>query len=155
MALATNRIAAQGLVALLLAAVVFLCGCPGRDYKLVNVSGTVTLDDKPLEGGHVTFQPMAEGNNRSPGPGSVGVCDENGRYSLRTVLDEQGAVIGKHQVKIRLNAYREMPAPVSDVDTQPIREMVPPWYNDNTILEFTVPPKGTDQADFDLSTKRQ
>jgi hypothetical protein len=69
------------LVALLIFASVHLAGCE-RPMKRVTVSGNVTLDGKPLQGGVLLFHPdVAKGNNiRVSCTGPV----SNGRYKLVT-----------------------------------------------------------------------
>lgn len=52
-----------------------LAGCGGHEST---VSGTVTLDGKPLGRGTVTFHPQAHG---TPGYGAIG---PNGQYTVQT-----------------------------------------------------------------------
>ena len=52
------------------------------------------LDGKPLAKASVTFLPEAGGRP------SYGVTDENGRYRLAYSMNEEGAEVGKCQVKI-------------------------------------------------------
>jgi hypothetical protein len=73
---------------------------------LAEVSGTVTLDGKPLENAIVQFQPITEGPKRDRNLAtSFGITDKDGKYSLvYLVIDEQritGAVIGMHRIVIR------------------------------------------------------
>src|SRR4051812_19172027 len=81
------------------AAVISFTGC---EQSLVPVSGRVTLDDKPLAGAVVTFQPRAGGDAaKSPTSGSVGRTDQDGRYNLRLIApDQPGAAVGEHTVTI-------------------------------------------------------
>jgi hypothetical protein len=58
------------------------------------VSGTVTFDDKPVEGAQVTF--MAPGAPRA----AIGNTDSQGRYRLTTFKPNDGAVPGTHAVTI-------------------------------------------------------
>src|SRR2546423_14993947 len=68
------------------------------EQSLVPVSGRVTLDDKPLAGAVVTFQPRAGGDAaKSPTSGSVGRTDQDGRYNLRLIApDQPGAAVCNH-----------------------------------------------------------
>ena len=77
-------------------------GCQGRSYDVAEVSGRVTLDGKPLADAQVMFQPVATSDkNTSPGPGSWGKTDSDGRYRLEIVEPaEPGAVVGTHRVTI-------------------------------------------------------
>jgi hypothetical protein len=74
----------------------FVGGCGTKGFA--PVSGTVTLDGKPLPNASVNFQPL---DSKQSGQGSVGKTDADGRYSLRVVVDNKaGAVVGKHRVSI-------------------------------------------------------
>lgn len=134
-------LAAYGLVA---TACLALAGCHS-DYKLVKVSGTVTLRGKPISGVEVRFQPMTSGNNINPGPGSMGVSGTDGRYVL-VVQDaslKPGAVVGKHMVFL---STAVPPAdPKSDAPSpQPL------YYRSET---FEVPAHSIDIADFALMSE--
>lgn len=124
-----------------------LLGCHTRDYEVAPVSGRITLDQKPVEGIHVSFQPEAAGKEAlNPGPGSFGVTDAEGRYRLELVEPRRsGAVIGTHRVRFALLSEN---AAIDDVGG-PFRSRLPSKYRDGSVT-FTVPPEGTDQANFDL-----
>lgn len=131
---------------LVILAALFTGGCKDGS-RTAPVSGQVKLNGKPLPEAHLTFQPKASGSV-NVGVGSVGVTDIDGRYNLKTINGDNGAVVGRHTVSIRTNAFREV-APASDKD--PVgrpKERIPSRYNDNTELEFNVPAEGTDAADF-------
>jgi hypothetical protein len=138
----------------LLAAVLFCCalivtGCESKTYSLVEVTGKVTLDGKPVPDAVVNFQPQA-GENRSPGPGSTGRCDAEGRFQLSTIRNEPGAVVGVHGV--RIYSYSPESPAVSDTDTEPRKEIIPDRYNYASVLTYEVPASGTNSADFELTT---
>ena len=127
-----------------------LVGCTQSEYPLAPVSGMVKLDGQPLADAVVNFQPMAtEGNNA--GPGSTGRTDASGRFELTTMDDLNGAVVGKH--KVRIYSYSPESPSVSDEDdaNTPV-EKVPDQYNYRSRLEFEVPSAGTQAADFDLQS---
>src|SRR5262245_42177646 len=72
-----------------------LAGCSGKNVVLnETVEGTVKIDGKPLAGVVVQFVP--EGETRLPG--SSGVTDERGHYTLTCENQRSGAVVGKHRV---------------------------------------------------------
>lgn len=127
-----------------------LSGCGGPGYEVATVSGRITLDQKPIEGLHVSFQPQATSKeDPNPGLGSFGLTDADGRYRLQLVeLTTPGAVVGGHQVRFCLREERE------DLDDagRPMGKRLPPRYSDGSIT-FTVPAEGTDQANFDLLSK--
>lgn len=132
-------------------AALFASGCGDEGYDLAPVSGVVTLDGKPLAGGVIQYQPLG-GESMSPGPGSAGVLDSEGRYQLQTQTSPRrdGAVIGTHQVRIY---SRNAEAPATDVDTNTTPELVPPKYNYRTEISIDVPAEGRDDADFHLKTE--
>lgn len=138
----------QMLFSVILAALVAGCGGGG----LGPVSGVVYLDNKPLAGASVSFQPIASEGTEA-GLGSYGKTDEQGRYNLMTIEgDRSGAVVGKHRVQISI----PISAP-SNRDDLPggatMRDKLHANYNQQSKLTFTVPEGGTDSADFKLTSK--
>jgi hypothetical protein len=117
---------------------------------LAPVSGIVTLDGQPVSGVRVTFQPSGR-DVENPGPGSSAFSDASGRYELKTVRDEPGAVPGQHTVRI-LNPEPEK-AGSNDGAGPPRKEIIPRRYEVSSDLTFDVPPDGTDAANFELSSK--
>jgi len=89
-----------GLIAALLLAAMALSGCGSKGSNLpkpVLVTGTVTLDGKPLANATVYFRP--EGDKM--GTGSTGTTDANGKYELVTSFGNEtkpGAIPGKYRV---------------------------------------------------------
>jgi hypothetical protein len=70
-----------------------LCGCGGSAKDLVEVSGNVLLDGKPLTIGSVLTMPER-------GPGASGTINEQGEFTLTTRGMGSGASIGKHHVGV-------------------------------------------------------
>lgn len=60
---------------------------------MVPVSGTVTFNGKPLEFGSIMFQPPS-------GQPAQGQIQSDGSFTLSTYKPGDGAVIGKHKVRI-------------------------------------------------------
>ena len=138
-----------GLAVILLAGLATGCGGPTA-HEVVPVSGTVTLDEQPTQGIHVTFTPLAEGQIEA-GPGSAALTDEQGRFTLQTAEASRrsGAVPGKHSV---IFSFVTEQAPDDDsIQTQP-QVTLPERYGDGSET-FEVPAAGTDQANFDLKTQ--
>ena len=77
--------------------------------------------------------------NPNPGRGSMGVTDEEGKFTLRVNGKQSGAAVGKHKVAISKQIAQ--------------RELIPSKYNRDSKLEFEVPPEGSEQADFPLTSK--
>jgi hypothetical protein len=129
----------------LAALLVLSTGCDSGPYKTARVSGRVTLNGSPLADAAVTFQPVAT-KGKDPGPGSGGVTDADGRYTLTLVgKTTRGAVVGKHKVLITMY-QKDDPA---DDRPKPVKRL-PKRYNSKTELQFEVPSGGSDSADFNL-----
>ncbi len=133
------------LLVLLLAAV----GCGGDEYPLAPVSGTVTLDGAPVADARIGFEPVRQGESLEAGPGSYGKTDQEGRFSLKSLHGDQGAVVGPHMVRITtFQTKGSGPAGIEVV----AEERIPARYVDGSTLRFTVPADGTDEADFELTS---
>jgi hypothetical protein len=117
-------------------------GCSSQDFEIAPVSGAVTLAGQPLANASVAFQPRGRSSTRV-GPTSAGTTDSGGRFALRVISDDrEGAVVGEHIVWISTSG-------VSQDASRGGRDRVPLKYQDGS-LRFTVPPGGTDRANFDL-----
>jgi len=132
-------------------------GC-GGSKKAVPVSGTVTLDGKPLANATVSFQPWApKGKMDAGGVGSTGKTNEKGEFTLTLVNGGTGAVTGKHRVVILSHTQ----AADDDGDARPkrggpeITNRVPERYGPGgkDELSFDVPSGGTNKADFPLTSQ--
>lgn len=111
---------------------------------MVPVSGTITLDDEPLAGAYVTFEPLKSSGELV----STGVTNEAGEYVL-SCGDDSGAVAGTHRVLITTIS----PDDYKDELSAMPRDRVPPHYQDGSLTR-DVPEQGTDSADFSLQTRR-
>ena len=129
-----------------------IVGCGGRDYELVPVSGRITLNEEPLAGINVSFQPKGKTpKDLLPGPGSYGRADADGRYSLKTadLENDEGAVVGKHVVRLIVPDEMRGGDPDDDMPSGTPQIVLPKRAQDGSV-EFEVPPGGTDQANFDF-----
>lgn len=119
-----------------------LVGC-GQDSgpALANVTGTVTLDGKPLPDAAVTFYP-ADG-----GRPSQGFTDESGKYTLRFTGTKEGAVVGQNTVQV------EVGLPMGESEAPPASKLpqLPAKYNKKTELTAEVK-RGSNTIDFDLTS---
>ncbi len=127
-------------------------GCGGKG-KIAHVSGTVTLNGKPVKDVAVTFQPVVTDTNNAPGPSAFGVTGADGRYTAKLITGEaKGATVGKNQV--RFSAYVP-PDPDPNYDgpakTKPSVQIPSRYWSDSKI-EFDVPAKGTSSANFELTS---
>jgi hypothetical protein len=135
------------------ACLAIVAGCGDRAPRIAPVSGRVTLDGKPLGKGSITFVPTATKENQAPGPTAQALTDADGRYQLSVDVSTPGAVVGK--CRIYITTLLSDPA-TDDRDAggprPKVRDRVPAKYNQGTELTFDVPPTGTDQANFDLTS---
>jgi hypothetical protein len=129
-----------------------LSGCGGNAFPIAPVSGKITLDGKPLAGARIGFEPQPIGNSLESGPGSYAKTDEQGRYTLKALNGQEGAVVTTHDIWIRTFVAK---ADRGDLTIAAAKERVPARYNDSSTLTFTVPEEGTDAADFALTSKAE
>ncbi len=111
------------------------------------------MDDKPLAGASVVFQPVETAKGNATMGEAYGKTDASGRYSLRQVLnDSAGAGPGRYRVSIS-SGTAPIPDPLSDAAPPPgTTEPIPARYNAHSELTLEVPAGGTKQADFQLSS---
>jgi hypothetical protein len=69
-------------------------GCGADGPEIASVVGSVTLDDHPVEGAMIYFEPVAGGRS------STALTDAEGQYELKYIGDRMGALLGDHQVRI-------------------------------------------------------
>ncbi len=141
-------------VALLLAA----GGCGGGP-AYVPVSGVVLLDGKPYAKAVVSFQPVGTAENPNPGRGSSAYTDEQGRFVLKCDDGTNGAVVGKHQLRIMTkgNDVVQLADGGGSVDggTPPPKGTVDPipadWGTDSK-REVDVPAGGLSDLKFEITS---
>ena len=112
-------------------------GCGQSGPELAPVSGRVTLDGNPVADADVMFQPEEK---RSP---SVGRTDKDGRYVIAYKRGVEGALVGKHTVRIMT---------VTEITQAP--QLVPARYNTETELHKEVK-SGENKIDFELTTVKK
>ena len=118
-----------------------LSGCswtPSDEPELGTVSGTVTMDGRPLPGVWVGFAPAT-------GRSSNGLTDKNGHFELNYLPEKRGAKVGSHKVAITTPREDESGAEVPN-----FRELVPPQYNARTTLTADVK-SGHNEINFPLT----
>lgn len=119
-------------------------GGPDDRPELGEVEGTVMMDDKPLIGALVQFQP----ENGRP---SSGTTDEAGHYVLSFRPGVPGAAVGKH--KVRISTYREdRPDAEDESQKKGQKETVPAEYNRNSKLTADVKAGENEPIDFKLKS---
>mgnify|MGYP002780921314 CR=1 FL=1 len=87
---------------------VFAIGCSSSDKpELVEVTGNITKNGKPLVDAMVEFYPEAKAGV------SAGVTDAEGNFKLNYVTGEPGAAIGKHTVNVTGGRVAGAPEPAT------------------------------------------
>ncbi len=125
-------------------------GCGGDNLPREAISGTVTVDGKPLKAGVITFVP-----NAPDIPTQAGAAVVEGKYTIERA---QGLVPGKYKVVVssgggdEANAEKQVDH-VTDMPGMPpvpAKETIPSTYGANSILEANVTAGGSNQFDFNL-----
>ena len=143
-------ILAAGLVAL-------LGGCGQTDPSLVPVTGTVTVNERPLANATVTFIPK----DVTPGFGGTGKTDGSGKYTLLGSRDNAPAIPpGEYRVAVSKRLMPDGSEVPANENTPPMmspaRESLPVGYSNpaTTQLTATVKPGGG-PIDFPLKDKKK
>lgn len=90
-----NRKPALAAQVLGLVSLVVLAGCGKSGPRTYPVTGTVTYQNTPVEGAMVSFSPVdPEGN------AAFGTTDAQGRYTLTSFEQNDGAVAGDYTVRV-------------------------------------------------------
>lgn len=156
-----NVAAKLGLVLLAGTITLATIGCGGdegkRDYALREITGTVTLDGKPLPNATVSFQVQRDTQNPKGGRTAFGKTDAEGKYAIEYIRKEMGAPVGMNLVSIS-TAFAATEAS-EGVEAKPaVKEIVPAKYNtknkNNKEMMIKVE-KGSDPLvqNFDLKSK--
>jgi hypothetical protein len=132
---------------LLLIAIGLVSGCGPHSDRLA-ITGKVTLNGEPLDGGSIQFTSLGEKKMNG------GAMVNGGAYKI---AQEKGLLPGKYHVEINApdNAakpivYRSSPDSPGVV-TQP--DKVPPEYNINSKKTIEVTADGANNFDFDIQGK--
>lgn len=118
-------------------------GCAKSDRpELGTVSGTVTLDGKPLPEANIAFTPVDGGRT------SMAVTDSEGKYELKYTTDAKGAKIGEHHV--RVSTFQQG----GDEPDSPkgVPEKVPAKYQKSGTIKEEVT-AGPNTIDIELTSK--
>lgn len=153
-----------GLTGLLVAA----AGCDGQRMP-VPVSGTVTLDGRPVEGATVTFHLIGDDRDGRP---AIGQTDKTGTFRLKTG-NEDGARPGDYKVVITKNVLADPKLKIPDFpdtpegrnqrdhflwkhfgdDQPPYRSVLPDRYGDLKATPLTCKVPGNSPVHFPLTSK--
>ncbi len=79
----------------------FLCGCgTGGTFPVAKTTGKVTCNGQPVPHAMVFFEPLMEGNSALVGKQGFAVAGEDGTFTISSYGTNDGAVIGKHRVRV-------------------------------------------------------
>lgn len=103
----------------LLSSIPFLSGCGNaNEFKVSAVSGTVTCNGKPLTEGLVIFEPIPDAGRKAQesGRSATGIVQPDGTFILSTYRKNDGAMVGKHIVKVFAPAPEDDDAPITEAN---------------------------------------
>ena len=143
-------------------------GCDGRRTP-VPVSGTVTLDGKPVEGATVSFHLLGDDKEGRP---ATGQTDKTGTFRL-TTGNEDGARPGEYKVVVTKNVLAGPKLKMPDFpdtpegrnqrdrflwkhfgdDQLPYRNVLPDRYGDLKATPLTCKVPGNSPVHFPLTSK--
>ena len=125
----------------------FVTGCGSSGPQLGTVTGTVTLDGKPVPNALVTFI-----SKEPDGTSSYGKTDASGKYQLEFTTERLGAMLGAHDVTIVTTRVSKEDEP--DTGTVVKTEFVPiPKHYARGALTAEVK-SGSNVNDFALTTAK-
>jgi hypothetical protein len=76
-------------------------GCSGSgQFPIAKTTGTVKCDGEPVPNAIVYFEPITTGDSAFVGQQGFGLTDANGSFQISTYGTNDGAVVGKHFVRV-------------------------------------------------------
>lgn len=94
------------------------CSGSGGDYEVARVQGKITYQGQAVEGGSITFRPVNVANAKlgMMGKPASAEVQEDGTFVLSTYGEEDGAVVGEHEVLytpvyVGAESYDDKPKP--------------------------------------------
>jgi hypothetical protein len=129
-------------------------GCGRQGVRYAPVTGTLTLDGKPIGRAEVVLS--CEDITVKPRPTTRAVTDDAGHFVLRSLTPDKelikGAVVGRHHVAVTTRIL-ELDARGG---TRVVREeMLGKEYTKGETLTVDVPPEGIDGLHFDLKAEKR
>jgi hypothetical protein len=109
--------------------------------KTVPVSGTVTLDGKPIPGAELICTPVKS----TRGTGASGRTDQDGKYELHDRSGAKGAPAGEYRVSILKAGLAGIPKKTGDVPDPTLASLI-------GVQNVTVP-EGGGTLDFPLKSR--
>lgn len=84
----------------MLAAALAGCGSGAVEFDRAPAGGKVICKGQPVPFVSVFFEPISDGKKANAGKQGIGYADDKGEFVLSTYDTNDGAVIGKHKVKV-------------------------------------------------------
>ncbi len=85
----------------MIAASTLMTGCDsGGDFPVAPVRGRVVCEGQPVPHVRVFFEPLETGGSAIVGKQAIALTEADGTFVLSTYGTEDGAVIGKHRVRV-------------------------------------------------------
>jgi hypothetical protein len=119
-----------------------LVGCGDKGPFTAEISGKVTVDGQPIDGGAIQFVPLS---GDAPTSGSR---ISGGRYQVSAPPVEMKVSISAPKIVGKKKIYDTPDSPEMPIT----EEALPKKFNDATELRFS-PKAGTNEKDWDLKTK--
>lgn len=120
------------------------CLVTGCGPSTGTISGSVTIDGKPLDSGVISFVPAEEGST----PATANIAA--GKYQLSTTTGKKIVQISAPIVVGKRKEYEGPDAPLVEIT----EERLPPKYNSQTELNIEVK-AGANTQDFSLTSIRK
>lgn len=130
----------HSLLSLVFVALGVLAGC-GTENKLgrQGVSGSVTLDGRPIANGTIRFEPVAEDGVAS------GTTITQGKYDISAA---RGLPPGEYLVRISAAGESGVAEPLPGDSSKLAEELVPEKYNTNSELKVAIKKGSNESQDF-------
>lgn len=130
-----------------IACMLCVTGCGSSGPTLGTVTGTVTLDGKPVSQALVTFI-----SKEPDGTSSFGMTDANGKYRLEFTTERMGAMLGDHDVEIVTKQVSKSEEPDTGVVEKTEFVPIPKHYSRGALTAKVE--AGSNVCDFALTTKK-
>lgn len=76
------------------------CGCSSGNFPVAATDGRVVCDGEPVANAQVYFEPIITGKSAKVGKQGFAFTDQQGMFTLSTYGTNDGAVVGKHRVRV-------------------------------------------------------
>lgn len=94
---------------------VWFAGCGGlAEFPVAPANGSVVCESKPMEGVMVYLEPLATGDSAIAGKPAMGISDSEGQVQFSTYMDGDGAVVGKHRVRVAPRGNIDCPCELNE-----------------------------------------